>query len=215
MYNVTRNANGEIVSVDLVYDDGLKMVTGVELDHVRHPPVGTVSAPGPTMEELENALSRKRSAELSHMSKQSDIKRRRSFDDDALEKFLDMPNPGEEVWGKWTDGQLKDWHPAVVKSINYAKSTIALDYDDGDTADAAPIAYVKKILPKVGDRVMGKWSKDKNTSKDDEEMELNRWYKATVVAVDQNNRTIGLLYDDGDTATAAPPKYVKPLAQKI
>ena len=55
-----------------------------------------------------------------------------------------------------------------------------------------------------GDTVEGKWADRDGTGS-----QLDAWYPAIVVATNEDG-TVRIRYDDGDTAAAAPPDKIRP-----
>ena len=118
--------------------------------------------------------------------------------------------PGERVLVSYTDRPLKEWWHAIVQSVDYNDSTVTVKYAGTQKVYVVPKQFVRPLLPRVGDRVLGKWAVVEEKGREPEEMELRDWYKAKVVRVDREKWLIGLEYDDGDVASFAPPVLVKP-----
>ena len=122
--------------------------------------------------------------------------------------------PKTPVWGSWMNGvgALDDWFPATVVSLDLDNGTVALDYDDGDKADDAPIDDVRPALPEVGTQVLGCWLTKKGAGRVTVTKNGDvQWYRAEVTSVDEKNMTINIKYKDNDVGISAPWKYVKPL----
>ena len=49
---------------------------------------------------------------------------------------------GAEVEGRYLNGILSEWYPAVVTGVN-EWGMLALRYSDGDTADNVPSCHVR------------------------------------------------------------------------